>query len=288
MNSIPCSIRSGSRPVLAGTGDRSIFTPGWKRAFEPSSTSCATSNITSNVRPIGVPLANAVAAVRSAIRGWCGPVSGLPTTLAGMGQDPRNMFAVVVLRDLTASSATSITTAEAVNAWGLADQVEHGIEQYGLERPLAGGSTHTKSTALGTPTSWTTPTSRRCSRPVLWLCVCARRLSGDARASRSRIGIRTTSPENTQRDRQPAYAARLRLAAGARRPGADRDAIDEIAALAALPRRLRRRGPPPARVVQLALAGAVYPQRFRVAQRPLCRTRATPARKTRDGCGQRG
>jgi hypothetical protein len=115
------------------TGDRSIFTPRVQRAFE---------------RALAVLRTEQRHSTRSQYRhpGLAGG-SGTPVRFTGMvwtgfrpSDDaaqyhfniPDNMFASVVLRDLTAIERDVYhNTRDAENAWGLSVQIERGVEQHG-------------------------------------------------------------------------------------------------------------------------------------------------------------
>ena len=115
------------------TGDRSIFTPQVNRAFE---------------RILGVLRAEQHHAERSPYRHPAlGHGVGLPVRYTGMvwtgfrpSDDPSryhfnipvNMFAVVVMHDLTSIERDIYhNNRDAVNAWGLSVEIQRGIEQHG-------------------------------------------------------------------------------------------------------------------------------------------------------------
>ena len=197
---------------------------------------------------------------------------------------PDNMFAAVVMRDLT-SIARDVwrDPRMAENAWGLSVEIQRGIEQYGTVHLDGFGRIYAYEvdgrghanvmddanvpSLLSIPYFGYLPKTNS-------LYLATRRFVLSPRnpyffSGKYAQGI--GSPHTPHGYVWP--LALVRAGADGDEPGRGRQSVR-------LDRRLRRRRSPAARVVQRRLAGSVHARRLRLAERDVCRTRPRSPRRS--------
>jgi Metal-independent alpha-mannosidase (GH125) len=177
---------------------------------------------------------------------------------------PDNMFAVVTLRRLSAIERKVYhNERDAQEAWGLAVQIQHGIERFGKAR----------LGRLGTIYAYEVDGRGHSNLDAVFRLRPARRRDLSAHAPFRALLAQSVllHREVRERHRQRAHAQAVHLAAVARGRSLDLAGSGRNRARHGVHRGGRCGRPPLARVVQCRLARSVHARRLRVAQRALRR-----------------